>query len=123
MDRFRARFQQKAIRRMPIQIEPQWWVTAVEIPVVLGLFWMIHGLRRDVQERIERGDARDSEALARTRDDLAEFRIEVARTYVPLSLIRDVDRRLSEHLLRIEHKLEQVQRTALSLRVSEDDHP
>ena len=106
---------------MPIQIEPLWWVTAVEIPVVIALFWMIHGMRRDVQDRIERGDARDSEAVARTRDELAEFRIEVARTYVPLSLIRDVDRRLSEHLLRIEQKLEQVQRTALSLRASEDD--
>ena len=108
---------------MPIQIDPLWWVTAVEIPVVIALFWMIHGLRHDVQARIERGDARDSEAVARTRDELAEFRIEVARTYVPLSLIRDVDRRLSEHLLRIEHKLEQVQRSALSLRATEDDRP
>ena len=97
---------------MPIQIEPLWWVTAVEIPVVLGLFWMIHGLRRDVQDRIERGDARDSAALARTRDDLAEFRIEVARTYVPLSLIRDVDQRLTSHLLRIEEKLDEVSRAA-----------
>lgn len=105
---------------MPIQIEPLWWITAIELPVVAGLFWMIHGLRNDVQERIERGDARDSEALARTREDLADFRIEVARTYVPLSLIRDLDRRVSEHLLRIEQKLEQVQRTALSLRTPED---
>lgn len=105
---------------MPFQIEPLWWITAIEIPVVVALFWMIHGLRNDVQERIERGDARETEALGRTRDAFADFRIEVARTYVPLSLIRDVDRRLSEHLLRIEQKLEQVQRTALSLRVPED---
>jgi len=39
---------------MPIQIEPLWWITAVEAPVVTALFWMIHGLRRDMQERIER---------------------------------------------------------------------
>ena len=31
--------------------------------------------------------------------------------YVPLSLIRDVDRRLSQHLLRIEEKLEEVNRS------------
>ncbi len=105
---------------MPITIEPTWWITAIELPVMAALFWMIHGLRSDVQARIERGDARDTDALIRTREDLSEFRIEVARTYVPLSLIREVDQRLSGHLLRIEQKLEQVQRTALSLRVPED---
>lgn len=105
---------------MPITIEPTWWITAIELPAMAALFWMIHGLRSDVQARIERGDARDADALTRTREDLAEFRIEVARTYVPLSLIREVDQRLSGHLLRIEQKLEQVQRTALSLRTPED---
>jgi len=107
----------------PMTIEPQWWIAAVEIPVIAGLFWMIHGLRADVQDRIERGDARDLDALARTRDELAEFRVEVARTYVPLSLIREVDGRLSGHLLRIEQKLEQVQRTALALRLPGEREP
>jgi hypothetical protein len=87
-----------------------WWVTAVEAPIVGALFWMIHGLRRDIDERISRGDQRDSEALHRTREDLAEFKLEVARTYVPLSLIREVDRRLSQQLLRIEEKLDEVAR-------------
>ena len=97
---------------MPIKIEPTWWITAVEVPVVAALFWMIHGLRRDMQERIERGDQRDSDALTRTREDLAQFKIEVARTYVPLSLIRDLDSRLSLHLMRIEEKLDEVSRAA-----------
>ena len=48
--------------------------------------------------------------MSRTRDELAEFKLEVARTYVPLSLIRDVDQRLSSHLLRIEGKLEGLRR-------------
>lgn len=95
---------------MPMQIEPQWWVTAVEVPIVTALFWMINGLRRDLQERIERGDSRDSAAVSRARDDLAEFKLEVARTYVPLSLIRDVDARLSSQLLRIEGKLDDASR-------------
>ena len=100
---------------MPIQIEPLWWITAVEAPVVTALFWMIHGLRRDMQERIERGDQRDSDALTRTRDELAQFKIEVARTYVPLSLIRDLDRRISDRLLRIEEKLEEVSRAGIAV--------
>jgi hypothetical protein len=94
--------------KMPIQIEPLWWITAVEAPVVAALFWMIHGLRRDLQARIDHGDQRDSDALTRTREDLAAFKIEVARTYVPLSLIRDLDRRIADHLVRIEAKLDEV---------------
>jgi hypothetical protein len=93
-----------------MQIEPTWWITAVEAPIVAALFYMLLGLRRDLQDRMERSDQRESDAVSRTRDDLAQFKLEVARTYVPLSLIRDVDRRLSEHLLRIEEKLEEVRR-------------
>lgn len=92
------------------QIDPSWWITAVEAPILGALFYMLHGLRKDLHDRIERGSERESDALHRTRDDLAEFKLEVARTYVPLSLIRDVDRRLSQHLLRIEQKLEEVAR-------------
>ena len=90
-----------------MQIEPTWWITAVEAPIVAALFWMVHGLRKDLHDRIDRTTERESDAVARTRDDLAEFKLEVARSYVPLSLIRDVDRRLSQHLLRIEEKLEE----------------
>jgi hypothetical protein len=93
-----------------MQIEATWWISAVEAPIVAALFYMLHGLRRDLQERIDRSDQRESEAVGRTRDDLAEFKLEVARSYVPLSLIRDVDRRLSQHLLRIEEKIEEVKR-------------
>jgi hypothetical protein len=89
-----------------MQIEPTWWITAVEAPIVAALFWMIHGLRKDLVARIDRSEERKEEAVERTRDDLSEFKLEVARSYVPQSLIRDVDRRLSAHLLRIEAKLD-----------------
>ena len=93
-----------------MQIEPTWWISVVEVPVVAALFRMIYMLKQDIQNRIDRGDTRDSEAVGRARDELAEFKLEVARTYVPLSLIRDVDQRLSSHLLRIEGKLEGLRR-------------
>ena len=93
-----------------MQIEPTWWISVIKVPIVAALIRMIYGLKQEIQSRIERGDTRDSEAVARTRDELAEFKLEVARTYVPLSLIRDVDQRLSSHLLRIEGKLEGLRR-------------
>jgi hypothetical protein len=95
-----------------MQFETTWWITAVEAPIVAALFWMIHGLRKDLHDRIDRSDERENEAVGRTREDLAAFKLEVARTYVPLSLIREVDRRLSAQLLRIEEKLEAVGRAA-----------
>ena len=97
-----------------MQIEATWWISAVEAPIVAALFYMIHGLRRDLHDRIDHADQRESDAVSRTRDELAEFKLEVARAYVPLSLIRDVDRRLSQHLLRIEEKLEEVKRCNLT---------
>lgn len=103
-----------------MQIEPTWWISAVEAPIVAALFWMVHGLRKDMHDRIDRTAERESDAVARTRDELKEFKLEVARSYVPLSLIRDVDRRLSQHLLRIEEKLEEVKRAG-ALRHRERD--
>jgi hypothetical protein len=87
-----------------MQIEPTWWISVIEVPIVAALFRMMHGLKQEIQNRIDRGDTRDSEAVSRTREDLAEFKLEVARTYVPLSLIRDLDQRVSgapavEHVL------------------------
>ena len=90
---------------MAVEFDPASWIRFVEIPVAAGLFWMIHGLRQDFLNRSDHLDERGAEALTRTREDLAGYKLEVARTYVPLSLIRDVDRRLSEHMLRIESKI------------------
>ena len=94
---------------MPAMTQPElvWWISAVEAPIVGALFYMINGLRRDLHDRIDRDTQRETEAMARTREDLSEFKLEVARSYVPLSLIREVDRRLSQQLMRIEEKLEQ----------------
>ena len=94
----------------PMNFTPLWWLHAAQAPVIAGLYWLLHGLRRDLDRRIDRGDLRQTDGLSRTRDELAAFKLEVARTYVPLSLIRDVDRRLSEQLLRIETKLEGLRR-------------
>jgi hypothetical protein len=88
-------------------IPPQLLSAAADTPLVLLLLWMVHLLRRDLLTRQEAPPAAPP-----ARDDLAEFKLEVARTYVPLSLIRDLDSRLSLHLVRIEEKLDEVSRAA-----------
>lgn len=100
----------------PAEMEPQMLAAAVQAPMMAALFWMMHGLRRGLSERLPPLDdpppPRDLDALSRTRDELAAFKLEVARTYVPLSLIRDVDQRLTQQLLRIEEKLDAATRAA-----------
>ncbi|WP_147426064.1 hypothetical protein [Teichococcus wenyumeiae] len=100
----------------PAEMEPQVLAAAVQAPMMAVLFWMMHGLRRGLSERLPPLDdpppSRDPDALSRTRDELAAFKLEVARTYVPLSLIRDVDQRLTQQLLRIEEKLDAATRAA-----------
>lgn len=99
----------------PLDLEPQTLAAAAQAPILIVLAWMLHGLRRGLPG--QGADAcepprPDSDALSRTRDELAAFKLEVARTYVPLSLIRDVDQRLSQQLLRIEEKLDAATRAA-----------
>ncbi|WP_426959265.1 hypothetical protein [Muricoccus radiodurans] len=106
--------------------EPQWIAAAVETPLMVILAWMLHSLRRSIAQQPEREASPDGPApspphpapaltaIERTREDLAAFKLEVARTYVPLSLIRDVDGRLTAHLVRIEQKLDEATRAAHS---------
>jgi hypothetical protein len=98
-----------------LAFDPQLLLTAVEAPLVALLAWLLHSLRRALPDPLhtEPGAAPDAaSALSRAREELAAFKLEVARTYVPLSLIRDVDSRLSRQLLRIEAKLDEVARQA-----------
>lgn len=85
-----------------------WWISAVELPAMAGLFWLFWNEHQDVDEgmdeihhEIERGFAQAGEALA-------AFKLEVAKSYASITTLKDVEKRLTQHLLRIEHKLDGV---------------
>ena len=61
-----------------------WWLSAIEIPVLSGLFWMIWKIKSEV----------------------SDFKIEVANNYARLSDVMQLENRLTSHLLRIEVKLD-----------------
>jgi hypothetical protein len=87
------------------------WLTVIILPVLGALFMMIQGVKREVGDRIELISSRKSEALMALRDDLSAQKLEVARSYAPLHAIRDIDRRLSLQLMRIEDKLDRLPRS------------
>lgn len=83
-----------------------WWITAVELPVLGGLFWLITRVRQDADAALETLRTRAETAQTQVRESLAAYKLEVAKTYVSLSTLKDVEKRLTDHLLRIEDKLE-----------------
>lgn len=82
-----------------------WWITAVELPALAALFWMNWRNRDNVEHGINELDQRLTSSLLQARESLAAYKLEVAKSYVTISYLKDVERRLTGHLLRIEAKL------------------
>jgi hypothetical protein len=86
--------------------DPIWWITAVELPALAGLFVLIWRARRDAQEALEHAASRLDVVDGTTRDQLAAFKVEVATGYASIHALRDSESRLTAHLVRIEKKLD-----------------
>lgn len=81
-----------------------WWIAVVEIPVLSALFWMIWNSRRETTQEL-----RD------LSDDLADHKLHVARHYARNGDLRELEGRITSHLLRIEAKLDVTSLKAESL--------
>jgi hypothetical protein len=83
-----------------------WWITAVDLPCLGGLFWLIWRTRREQGDALQHlrdiVDARN----AQLREALAAFKLEVAKSYASITDLRELEARLVGHLLRIEAKLD-----------------
>lgn len=87
-------------------IDLAWWITAIDLPALGALFWMIWRVRRDAEASVAHlRDIIDSRN-AQMRESLSSFKLEVAKNYAAASDLKDVESRLVGHLLRIESKLE-----------------
>lgn len=80
---------------MNMTLDVVWWITAVELPAMGGLFLMLSRQRKDAET-----------AQVQAREALAAYKLEVAKTYPSFEMLKDVENRLTDHLLRIERKLE-----------------
>lgn len=83
-----------------------WWITVVELPALGGLFWLTWRNRRDADGAIEVLRRRTDSSLTALREGLAAYKLEVATTYVSIPYLREVEARLTDHLVRIEAKLD-----------------
>ncbi len=83
-----------------------WWITAVDLPVIGGLFGMIWHTKKESAQAVLRLRELLDHRNAQMREALAAFKLEVAKTYAAISDMRDLEARLVSHLLRIEAKLD-----------------
>ncbi|WP_300300951.1 hypothetical protein [Ferrovibrio sp.] len=83
-----------------------WWLSAVELPVLAGLFWLIQRQRDRTEQQIAQMQAEQRAAITATRAALSDYKLEVAQRYASIGYLKDVETRLTEHLLRIEAKLD-----------------
>ncbi len=82
-----------------------WWITAVEVPALGCLFWLTHHARREAERALLRVYREIQTNLSMVLENLAQSKLEVARLYATASDLKDVEKRLTDHLLRLESRL------------------
>src|SRR5688572_1639099 len=87
-----------------------WWITAVDLPVMSGIFWLILKTRHDCENELDGLRETLDMRCTQLREGLSAFKLEVAKSYASVTDMKDLENRIVSHLLRIESKLD---RTAL----------
>ena len=82
-----------------------WWTAAIEVPVLGCMFWLIHHGRRESERALLRVYRELQGNLNLVLDNLAQSKLEIARFYATVSDLKDVEQRLTDHLIRIETRL------------------
>lgn len=84
----------------------QWWVSAIEIPIISFLFLLISRTKKETETKVDRFRNLSEINYIQLKDALSSYKLEVAKSYASINSLKDVEKRLVEHLLRIEEKLE-----------------
>lgn len=82
-----------------------WWITAVEIPAFGCLFWIIHHSRREAERALLKVYSEVQGNLSMVLDNLAQSKLEVARLYATIADLKEVEKRLTDHLMRLDTRI------------------
>lgn len=83
-----------------------WWITAVDLPALAGLFALIWRTRQESEAAVDELQQRLDHRSDQMREALSAFKLEVAKTYASQTDLKELEGRLVGHLLRIESKLD-----------------
>ena len=83
-----------------------WWITVVDLPALAGLLLMIWRTRIDADKSVNHLQITLDHRCDQLRDALYAFKLEVAKNYASQKDVGALEKRIIEHLLRIEEKLD-----------------
>lgn len=95
---------------MSAVIDLQWWISVIDIPAMSALFWMIWRVKAQSEKALQEMNTVLANRTMQLRDALNAHKLETAKSYARLTHVHTLEDRLTDHLLRIEAKLD---RTAL----------
>ncbi len=90
----------------PWTLDLIWWISGVELPALAGLFWLGWRNRRELETELSDARHESETGLRWLRDSLSAYKLEVAKSYASIAYLKEVERRLTGHLVRIEDKLD-----------------
>ena len=90
----------------PWTLDLMWWISVVELPALAGLFWLGWRNRRELETSLSETHQESETGLRWLRDSLSSYKLEVAKSYVSMASLKDIESRLTGHLIRIEDKLD-----------------
>ena len=82
-----------------------WWITVVELPVFGSFFWLIHQGRREAERALLKVYSEIQGNMSMVLENVACSKLEVARLYATIADLKDVEKRLTDHLLRLDTRL------------------
>ena len=86
-------------------INLSWWISVVEIPLFIGGFLLLKNNIYLLEKYTKEVEAKSKKDVIDLIENLASFRVDVAVNYASISCLKDVENRLTAHLLRIEEKI------------------
>ena len=89
-----------------ISFDLVWWISMVEIPALAGLLWLIWRTRRESEQTAQHSRRQCETNSGDMRERLSLYKLDVAKDYASIACLKDLERRLTSHLLRIEAKLD-----------------
>ncbi|MAF68303.1 MAG: hypothetical protein CMH25_03035 [Micavibrio sp.] len=91
---------------MPFSHDLSWWISVIEIPLFSGLFWLFWKDRQDNESTLWSLQKNFNSRANSLLQGLNDFRLEVTRDYAQSNDLKELEARLTAHLLRIQAKLE-----------------
>jgi len=83
------------------------WILVVCVLPLFRMMWVrVDRSTTELHERIDKAEAK----VVQANESLAAYKLEVAKQYASIAYLKDVERRLTSHLTRIEKKLDERER-------------